>query len=101
MIDGATISAMNLAEVVGKLTDANMDESQIRSVLADLVMSVSPFTEENAYGTGLLRRSTRALGLSLADRACLNLAEILSLPAMTTEAAWLRIQGSPQVEKIR
>jgi len=38
----------------------------------------------------LLWKETRAVGMSLGDRACISLAMKTSLPAFTTEGDWLK-----------
>jgi PIN domain nuclease of toxin-antitoxin system len=88
---GAAISAVNLSEVVAKLAEAGVPESEIRRAINPLGLDVRPFDDEAAYAAGLLRPRTRSLGLSLGDRACLALGIALSRPVVTTERAWKRL----------
>lgn len=62
---------------------------------------VFPFTEEDALGVARLRPLTRSLGLSLGDRACLALAQRLSLPALTADASWGALSLGVAVEVVR
>jgi PIN domain nuclease of toxin-antitoxin system len=87
----ADLSAVNLSEVVAKLADVGMNERELREGL-DLGMTVVPFDAAMAYEAGLLRPKTRALGLSLGDRACLALAIRTGLPVLTADRAWGRLQ---------
>lgn len=87
----AAFSAVNLSEVVAKMADVGMNERQIRDGL-DLGMTVVPFDAALAHVAGLLRPTTRPLGLSLGDRACLALAMRMGLPAVTTDRAWGRLR---------
>ena len=50
-----------------------------------------------AWRAGLLRRKTQAHGLSLGDRACLALAEVLEVPAMTMDRAWAALDLEVEV----
>ena len=72
-LPGAAISAVNFSEVIAKLAEAGMQEVEIRRALAPLGLDVHAFTQEDAVAAGLLRPQTKALGLSLGDRACLAL----------------------------
>ncbi|MBI2872580.1 MAG: type II toxin-antitoxin system VapC family toxin [Chloroflexi bacterium] len=81
----AAISAVNLSEVVAKLADAGMPEAAVREALQGLALDVVPFDTDQAYEAGLLRSSTRGVGLSLGDRACLGLARRLNVPALTAD----------------
>jgi PIN domain nuclease of toxin-antitoxin system len=87
-IPGAFISSINLAEVVTKLSEAGLSQDVIRSVLEPLKLSVVSFEKEDAYATGLLRSTTKSLGLSLGDRACLVVSKRLNLPVLTTDKLW-------------
>jgi PIN domain nuclease of toxin-antitoxin system len=90
-LSGAAMSAVNLSEVVAKLADAGMPDSEIRQAIQPLGLDVRSFDEEAAYAAGLLRPRTRSLGLSLGDRACLALGLGLSRPVVTTERSWKRL----------
>lgn len=90
MVD-ATISSINLSEVVAKLAEHGLPESAIRDVLDDLALDVTDFDAETAVAAGLLRPATRSLGLSLGDRACLALGMRLQRRVITTERRWSEI----------
>jgi ribonuclease VapC len=96
----ARISAVNLSEVVAKLSDYGMPEAEIREALGGLGLEVAPFGEAQAYAAGLLRGVTRARGLSLGDRAFLALAQDQGLPALTTDSGWAGL-SSPEVVVLR
>ncbi len=97
----AVISAVNLAEVVGKLADGGMPEVQIFNDLGELNLSHEPFDVQQAYATGLLRLATRSRGFSLGDRACLNLARHLGLPVFTTDRVWADLDLGVEVRLAR
>lgn len=95
------MSAVNYAEVVGKLNETGLSDAEIVAVLEGLRIRIEPFDEEQARRCGLLRRSTRALGLSLGDRACLQLAAAIGAVAVTADRTWLRAKTGARVEVLR
>jgi PIN domain nuclease of toxin-antitoxin system len=98
--DGA-VSAVNLSEVVAKLSERGVPENEIRTALDGLGLDVVPFDETTAYRAGLLRRATRSLGLSLGDRACLALGLQLAAPVFTTDRSWRTLRIGVKVRAIR
>lgn len=97
----SAISAVNLSEVVARMTDFGWVEEEIRRRIAELGLDVVEFDRTQAYEAGLLRPATRAHSLSLADRACLSLAIRLDLPAYTADRAWAGVSVSADVRLIR
>ena len=89
--DGASISAVNVSDVVAKLSEIGMPVAAIRDALDSLGMDVVGFDRRQAYRAGELRPATRPGGLSLGDRACLALAEELNAPAITTDRSWEKL----------
>lgn len=100
-LKSAAVSAVNLSEVVAKLADARMGPQQIRDALEALDLEVMPFDSEAAYAAGFLRPTTREIGLSLADRACLALAAHLGATAITADRRWLDLPLPVAVRSIR
>ncbi len=98
---GATVSAVNLSEVVAKLAEQRLPEATIREALDELDLAVEPFDRDTAVAAGLLRPRTRDAGLSLADRACLALAERLGLPVVTADRRWAELSLPVAVRTIR
>ncbi|MBK6768200.1 MAG: type II toxin-antitoxin system VapC family toxin [Ardenticatenales bacterium] len=101
LLPDATVSAVNLSEVVAKLAEHGMPAAAIRTSIDSLNLDVRDFDARTAFEAGLLRPSTKALGLSLGDRVCLALARELGLPAITTERAWASADVGVAVEVIR
>lgn len=100
-LPGGVISAVNLSEVVAKLCDAGMPEKTIHQALQPLGIEIVPFDEEQAYQAGLLRTSTQNMGISLGDRACLSLAKMLGVVALTADRAWAGLSVGATVKVIR
>ena len=99
--DGASISAVNFCEVVGKLRDGGMPEEAIYETLDPLELDIVQFDTMLAYLAGLLRPLTKNAGLSLGDRACLALAQHLNLPVLTTDRVWKDLLPAITVQLVR
>lgn len=100
-LEGAVIGAVNLSEVVAKLTEDGVPEGEVRRAIGRLELHVRPFDVEQAHAAGVLRRATRALGLSFGDRACLALAKRQGAIALTADRSWLRAELGVPVEVVR
>lgn len=100
-LSGAALSAVNLSEVVSTLADRGMPVELARSALLGLGIQVHPFDAEMAVAAGSLRTVTRALGLSLGDRACLALAQVMNRPVLTADRAWKRLSLGIRIEVLR
>lgn len=79
------IGTTNLAEVVSKLRDRGLSLDEVREALGGLHLDVRPLSSAQAMIIGDLRPATKALGLSLGDRACLALAIDLQAEMFTTD----------------
>lgn len=100
-IPTAVISAVNLSEVIAKLTSRGMPGETIKQTLKALELEVIPFDEEQAYQAGLLRASTQTSGISLGDRACLSLAKMLGVAALTADKTWGKLKIGVIIRVIR
>ncbi|MPZ15709.1 MAG: PIN domain-containing protein [Chloroflexi bacterium] len=102
ILDGdALVSAVNLTEVVGKLRDGGWTEDEVDSVLYPLDLTIVPFDSALAYLAGHLRLTTRELGLSLGDRACLATAKAISSPALTADRGWAQLSVGVEIRLLR
>ncbi len=100
-LSGAAVNAVNLSEVVAKLSDRGMPEKAIETALEALGLNVYTFDKAMAYSAGMIRRVTRSLGLSLGDRACLALGLRLSAPVLTTDQNWKPVKIGVKIRVIR
>jgi len=100
-LPSGVISAVNLSEVIAKLCDAGMPEKAIRQAIQPLGLEIVSFDEEQSYQAGLLRTSTQDMGISLGDRACLSLAKMLGVVALTADRAWAGLSIGVTVKVIR
>jgi ribonuclease VapC len=97
----ASISVINLTEVVTKMIDIGIPRRDAWAEAADLVPVIVDFDAELGRRTADLRASTRSHGLSLGDRACLALAEHLQVPALTADQAWRNLAIGIEIRLIR
>jgi ribonuclease VapC len=100
-LEDASISAVNLSEVVATLADRGTPAEIIALTLASLKLDVHSFDREQAERAGLLRPETRRHGLSFGDRACLALAATLDRPALTADREWKRLKIGIAIEVVR
>lgn len=100
-LSGSRLSTVNLAEVVGKAVERQVDVGSLAAGLAGLGVRLEPFTIRQAEIAGALLPRTRALGLSLGDRACLALALEADLPVLTADRAWRALDPMPAIRLIR
>jgi ribonuclease VapC len=101
VLDGALLSAVNHAEVVTKLVERGVSRELARSTVLKIGVQVVKYGIDLADRTGELRRETRHLGLSLADRACLALAEWERLPVLTADRKWAKVDLGIEIRLIR
>lgn len=100
-LDTGCISAVNLAEIVSKLQDRGLGDSEIDELLSLLDLDTRMLDKEGAVFMGKLRQSTKLAGLSLGDRACLALAHSLGATAITMDRAWKNLEVGVAIEVAR
>ncbi len=95
------MSAVNYAEVVGKLLEAGLPEPSVKVVMENMELQVEPLDDKQAWKAGMLRMSTREFGLSLGDRACLALAYIKRLAVVTADKQWDKLTIDIKIIQLR
>lgn len=95
------ISAVNVTEVLTRLIDRGMTGSDAETAFDALDLSVAAFDDAAARSCAWLRPASRTLGLSMGDRACLALAQVRKLPALTADRAWAQLDCGVVIEQIR
>jgi PIN domain nuclease of toxin-antitoxin system len=101
VLSGAWLSAVNLAEVAEKLTELGVGEREAEDLVRRLDVRIEGFDAGAAFRVGFMRGPTRAAGLSLGDRACLDLARSRRIPAYTADRAWTNVDVGVEVVLIR
>ncbi|MDO9710311.1 PIN domain-containing protein [Paracraurococcus lichenis] len=100
-LDGAAISAVNLAEVVEVAARRGLDPARAAAWAEELSLPVLGFAAPMAARAGALLAAFRHQGLSLGDAACLGTAAVLGLPAVTADRLWSEIAAGVEVRLIR
>lgn len=100
-LNGAMISAVNAAEVVSRLVDSGAGAADAQAVLLAFGLTIQPFDAALAIDAGLLRAATRALGLSLGDRACMALARRERARVITADRSWAALAIGVEIALIR
>src|ERR1700746_3429946 len=85
LLSAAATSTVNLAEVHGKLVGRGLNADEAWGATLSPIREAVAFTSEHARRTGDLAVQTRALGLSLGDRASLPLGLALKAPVYTAD----------------
>lgn len=104
--EGSAISVANWAEVLSKLAEAGRDPEVAAAELRKAegsrrALTIEPVTAADCIAIARLRPMTRTQGLSLADRACLALADRLGVRALTADRKWAEADIEAEVQLIR
>ncbi len=91
VLDGALMTAVNLAEIVSHYAKLGAGHAEIEALLRPLPIRVVPADAALSYAAGMLRPLTLERGLSLGDRYCLALAKREGALALTAERRWPEI----------
>jgi ribonuclease VapC len=82
------VSSVNLAEVASKLIDLGLPTSELHNAIAQFNVDAIDFSQEQVIVSAEIRPITKAIGLSLGDRACIALAKLMNGCAVTADKAW-------------
>jgi ribonuclease VapC len=101
LLNGATSSTVNLAEVQSKLVSRGIDPGDAWEATLSPIREAAVFTNEQAKIAGSLIAQTSGLGLSLGDRACLALAIALKAPVYTADKLWKNLKLGVRIHVVR
>jgi ribonuclease VapC len=97
----AMTSTVNLAEVHGKLVLRGFSADDAWAAANGTIHEAVAFSVEQAKTAGDIVIHTRALGLSLGDRACLALGIALRAPVYTADRSWKNLSLGIRIHVIR
>ena len=97
----SVMSTVNMAEVLGRFTRDGHDSNLVRRGLLRSPVEWVDFDTTQATLAASLLPATRAMGLSLGDRACLALALQRGRAAMTADRAWHKLRVGVEIHLIR
>ncbi len=92
VLTDAVVSAVNWSELAAKLVERGFAPDIISVILNGIDVEIYPFDAAQALSAGMMRRNTRAFGLSLGDRACLALTQKLQAVAYTADKIWAQLK---------
>ncbi len=90
-LDGAAVSAVNVAEVYTYAALNDLPTDAIDAFFADTGIEIAAFDHAQAVAAGGLAAVTRKAGLSLGDRSCLALARLRGAEVLTADRPWAAV----------
>ena len=100
-LKGGRLSAVNYSEVIAKAAALDIGYEQTESIMNDLGVERVAFDDRHAAVAASLLPATKRFGISLADRACMALAMIVGLPALTSDSDWTELGLEFEIRLIR
>jgi PIN domain nuclease of toxin-antitoxin system len=101
VLDSSCMSAVNLAEVIGRFVRDGHDSRMVQQRLVQSPISFVPFTTEDAAIAAALIPHTQPFGLSFGHRACLALAQARGIPVLTADRVWQEVDCGVTIQLIR
>jgi PIN domain nuclease of toxin-antitoxin system len=105
VVDGvlaeAVMTSVNWAEVIQKVISAGVEVDGLLEDLQALGLRVEAFLPADGELAGRLWESTRQVGLSLGDRACLSLGLRLGQTVVTCDRAWAGLSLEVAIQVVR
>ncbi len=95
------LSAVSYSETLAKALDRNVPFEAARDAIHALQFSLVPFDVPHSLTAASFRPSTRTLGFSFADRACLATAALAKAVALTADRDWTKADLGVKILLIR
>jgi ribonuclease VapC len=101
VVPRSCMSTVNLAEVLGRLARDGRALDEALDQIAQMGIVWIDFDRKLAIAATALLLPTMPSGLSLGDRACLALARLRDLPAVTADRTWTKLDLGIPIEVVR
>ena len=101
LLGSIIMSSINVSEVAAILLDSKMTMEECKECIEPFIQSIIPFDTDHSFLAASLKNTTKHLGLSLGDRACLALAIAYKLPVYTADKTWTKLKLDCEVILIR
>jgi ribonuclease VapC len=98
---GALMCTVNASEAVMRGVEKGFSEDLMAALISSQELELVSFDAELALSTARLRPSTKHLGLSFADRACIATAIRAKAVAVTADRIWATLDLPCTIEIIR
>ena len=93
IINHSIVSTVNVAEIVAEMNiKLGANPSDAMDAICSLVGEIVPFDLKQATLAGSLKKTTKSLGLSLGDRACIALGVIYNAKIYSADKIWDKIK---------
>ena len=92
LLGNIVMSSVNVSEVAAVLLESEMSPEQVTQAIEPFIDSMIDFDFAHSILCAALKQSTKHLGLSLGDRACISLGIKLELPIYTADKIWSELK---------
>jgi len=94
LLASSCISAVNLSEIVTRLAELGIADTEIKEIVDEVIPEILPFTHKAGFLSGILMIKAKELGidLSLGDIACIATGIINNMVVYTTNPVWQELQ---------
>jgi PIN domain nuclease of toxin-antitoxin system len=98
----SVMSSVNIAEVAKFLIEKrNLNKEEVSNIIQSLIETIIPFDTQLALISADIVSHTKALGLSLGDRACLALAISTGYTVYSSDRIWSKLDLGCKIVLIR
>ena len=100
-LSNSIISAVNYSEVIAYFIREGHDPEAVPTLIGDCLPRIIVYDSIHAEISAKLIKKTKSFGLSFGDRACLGLGIVHTLPVLTADRAWAKINVGVKILQIR
>ena len=100
-IGNSIMSSVNISESATILIKVGFSIDDAKDIIGSIIKTQISFDNNHAYIAANLYAKTKKYGLSFGDRACLSLAIDKSLPLLTADKIWAKLDIGIDIQLIR